>query len=86
MVTAYQGIVQNGQIRFDGSPELPEGAQVIVVVVKESGPGASAGLTGRALAESELVGLWADRDDIGDSAAYARTLREQSQRRDHAAS
>jgi hypothetical protein len=35
MVTAYQGIVQNGQIRFDGDTELPEGSQVIVVVMGE---------------------------------------------------
>ena len=30
---------------------------------------------------SELIGLWKDREDIEDSAAYARQLREQAQRR-----
>ena len=37
--------------------------------------------TARALLESELVGLWKDRDDIGDSPEFARHLREQAQRR-----
>lgn len=38
-------------------------------------------LTARALLESELVGLWADRDDIGDSLAFARQLRQQAEHR-----
>lgn len=38
-------------------------------------------LTARALLESDLIGLWADRTDILDSATYARELREQAQRR-----
>lgn len=33
------------------------------------------------LLESPLVGLWKDRDDIKDSAAFARELREKAQRR-----
>ncbi len=35
----------------------------------------------QALLESPLVGLWKDRDDIKDSAAFARELREKAQRR-----
>jgi len=38
-------------------------------------------LTARRLLHSGLIGLWKDRKDIGDSAAYARQLREQAQRR-----
>lgn len=30
-----------------------------------------------------LIGVWADRADIGDSVEYARTLREQAQRPRH---
>ncbi len=33
------------------------------------------------LLESPLVGLWKDRDDIKDSVAFARELREKAQRR-----
>ena len=38
-------------------------------------------LTARQLLQSDLIGLWADRDDIEDSAAYACQLREQAQNR-----
>ncbi len=39
------------------------------------------GMTARQLATSEIVGMWADRTDIGDSVEFARKLREQAQRR-----
>jgi hypothetical protein len=35
------------------------------------------------LLNSDLVGLWADRTDIGDSREFARRLREKAQTRDH---
>jgi hypothetical protein len=38
-------------------------------------------MTGRDLLKSGLVGMWADRKDIGGSVAYARKLRTQSQTR-----
>ena len=38
-------------------------------------------LTARDLLRSELVGLWADRDDIGDSLSFARQLRQQAEHR-----
>jgi hypothetical protein len=36
------------------------------------------------LARSDLVGMWADRDDIGDSRAFARRLRQQAETRGRA--
>ena len=44
----------------------------------ESGPRQ---LTARALLQSEVVGLWADREDIGNSLDFARQLRHQAERR-----
>ena len=38
-------------------------------------------LTAKRLLESDIVGLWQDREDITDSAAFARQLREEAQRR-----
>ena len=35
-------------------------------------------LTARALATSELVGMWADRTDLPDSPEYARQLRRRA--------
>ncbi len=38
-------------------------------------------MTGKDLLKSGLVGMWADRKDIGDSVTYARKLRAQAQTR-----
>jgi len=38
-------------------------------------------LTARDLLRSNVVGLWADRRDIGDSVAFARRLRKRAERR-----
>ncbi len=38
-------------------------------------------LTARELLDSKLVGLWADREDLGDSAAFARQLRARAEQR-----
>lgn len=38
-------------------------------------------LTARDLVQSGLVGIWADRDDIEDSVAFARQLRRQAETR-----
>ena len=38
-------------------------------------------LTAADLLESGLVGLWADRSDIGDTREFARRLRDQAQTR-----
>jgi hypothetical protein len=37
--------------------------------------------TGADLLQSGLVGLWADRDDIGDTREFARRLRRQAENR-----
>lgn len=38
-------------------------------------------LTAQDLLQSDLVGMWADRQDIGDSLEYARTLRHVAEQR-----
>ncbi len=38
-------------------------------------------LTAKQLLESDIIGLWQDREDVTDSAAFARQLREQAQQR-----
>ena len=39
-------------------------------------------LTAADLLQSGLVGIWADRTDLGDSADFARRLREKAERRE----
>lgn len=38
-------------------------------------------LTARDLLQSGLVGLWADREDIGDTQEFARRLRREAEQR-----
>ncbi len=83
MVTAYQGIVQNGQIHFEDDPQLPEGSQVIVVVMGEQQEiPAKKVMTGADILESGLIGIWADREDITDSAEFVEALRRKAERRE----
>ena len=44
-------------------------------VVVQPNPTDKRPMTAKDLLESGLVGIWADRDDIGDSVEYARELR-----------
>ena len=37
----------------------------------------------KVLEEEGIIGMWKDRDDIGDSAEFARTLRERATKRSH---
>ncbi len=80
MVVAYQGTVQDGQIRMENDPVLPEGASVIVVLVEEA-TSKPKPLTMGELLESPLVGMWADRDDIQDSVTFAEELRRKAEQR-----
>jgi len=43
--------------------------------------GAGTEMTASDLVQSPLVGMWADRTDIGDSQSFARRLREQAEHR-----
>jgi hypothetical protein len=80
-MTTYEGFVQNGQIHLDGDEHLPEGARVIVTLVGDD-PGEVRGITGEELLAAPFIGVWADRDDIGDTAEFAEELRRRWQSRD----
>lgn len=82
MISGYQGTVLNGQITLEEKTILPEGAQVIVIVVTDDSSESMSGFTGQELLESGLVGMWADREDITDGAEFAHQLRERAQRRE----
>jgi hypothetical protein len=62
--------------------DVPLGlAEVIVVIVPTQKRVPEPSATAGDLVESPLFGLWADRDNIGDSLAYASQLRSQAERR-----
>ncbi len=49
----------------------------------EDEPGQPIPMTGETLLASGLVGIWADRTDIGDTLEFARELRKRAETREH---
>ncbi len=72
---------RDGEIFVTGLP-CKKGQHVeMILLIKPSTIPRHPHLTARKILHSELIGLWRDREDIEDSAAYARQLRAQTQRR-----
>jgi len=71
-------VERDGEILIQGLP-CKKGQQVDISVQIPAEHPRTMPLTARALLDSGLVGLWADRDDINRSDDYARRLREQTQ-------
>lgn len=80
VIHLHREIEKDGEISVTGLP-FKKGQRVEVILVPESSVTPKPRLTAHQLLHSGLVGLWKDREDIGDSAIYARQLREKTQRR-----
>ncbi len=74
----------DGRVIIPDEPvEFPRDRTLLIHVQKSPASVApKARLTARELLNSGMVGLWRDRQDIGDSSQFARTLRERAQRRE----
>lgn len=71
---------KDGEITVEDLP-CKKGQEVEMIVLLEApAPRQKRLPTVRDLLESGLVGMWADRTDIQDSAAFARKLREEALR------
>ena len=77
----HRVIEKDGELTVTDLP-YKQGQQVEVIVLTET-PEAlrSSRLTARRLLSGGLIGLWQDRQDIGESGTYARHLRDAAQRR-----
>jgi len=74
-------VERDGEIYLRGLPyRRGEKVEMTVRPIKPS-EARKPPLTARRLLASGLVGMWKDREDIGDSVAYARYLRERAERR-----
>ncbi len=73
-------IEHDGELRLDNLP-FKKGQRVALFVVPEATQSARPLMTAHDLLSSPIVGLWADRTDLGDSLDVARQLRNQMQRR-----
>jgi len=78
-VQVQQVIARDGEILITGLPYRRGQAVEVIVFLQPPAPQPRARLTVGDLRRSGLIGLWQDRDDIGDSSAYARQLRQQAQ-------
>lgn len=78
VIHLYKEVEKDGEISVTGLP-FKKGQHVEVILMPESSAKFKPYLTAYQLLNSELVGLWKDRKDIGDSAIYARKLREEAQ-------
>ena len=80
-IRLHKIVEKDGEISVTGLPcKKGQAVEMILRIEPSTAPGRSP-LTARQLLHSGLIGLWRDREDIQDSADYARRLREQAQRR-----
>ena len=80
-VRVQQVLAKDGEVLVRGMPYKKGQVVEIIVLSQPMRTGPRSHLTVRQLRQSGLIGLWKDRYDIRDSAAYARRLREQAQKR-----
>ncbi len=80
-IRMQQTIQKKGELTLRNLP-VEEGQQVeVLLLFPASKKSKKARLTARQLLNSGLIGLWKERQDISDSADYARQLREVAQKR-----
>ncbi len=84
-VRVQQVITEDGEVLITGLPYRKGQAVEIILLPQQSNVAVRSRLTVGQLRQSDLIGLWKDRDDIEDSVAYARQLREEAQQRGGAA-
>ena len=85
MITALRKsvTVKEGGVISVRAPRLKSGTKAEVIVLVEGGAQART-LTAGDLRASDLLGMWADRKDLGDSLKFARMQRKRAERRGRA--
>lgn len=75
-------ILPDRRLRIQVPKDVPVGpAEIVLTITPERKSLLGPRGTAAELARSPLFGIWADREDIEDSRAYARQLRAQAERR-----
>ena len=80
-IRIHQVIAEDGEVVITDLPYKKGQAVEIILLLQPTKITPRSRLTVRQLRQSGLIGLWKDRNDIRDSAVYARRLREQAQKR-----
>jgi hypothetical protein len=81
VVQVQQVMARDGEILITGLPYKRGQAVEVIIFLPPPTPQPPTRMTVGQLRRSGLIGLWQDREDIGDSSVYARQLREQAQER-----
>ncbi|MEA3340141.1 MAG: hypothetical protein U9R15_09260 [Chloroflexota bacterium] len=76
-----QVIAEDGEVVITDLPYKKGQAVEIILLLQPTRIAPRSRLTVQQLRQSGLIGLWKDRNDIRDSAVYARRLRERAQKR-----
>jgi hypothetical protein len=79
-IRLHKTVEKDGEVVVTGLPCRKGQSIEMIVLLSDTEPSSRPYLTAKKLRQSDLVGLWKDRDDIDDSSDYARQLREQAQR------
>ena len=80
-IRVQQVIAEDGEVVITDLPYKKGQTVEIILLLQPTRIAPRSRLTVRQLRQSGLIGLWKDRNDIRDSSAYARRLREQAQKR-----
>ena len=84
MITAFNQkiIIKSGGLVSLRSRKLKAGTKAeVIVLVEPTETTAEKFMTGADLLKSGLVGMWAERKDIGESLEFARQLRQKAEKR-----
>ena len=84
MITAFKRkvTVKSGGLVSLRSNKLKPGTKAeLIVLVEPAENSVERSMTGSDLLKSGLVGMWAERNDIGDSLEFARELRKEAEKR-----
>jgi hypothetical protein len=74
-------LIRDGEVSVAGLP-FKKGQHVELLVIAQDPPEPERKrLTAQGLRKSGLVGIWRNRKDLPDSAAFARQLRDNAQKR-----
>lgn len=80
-IRLQKAVEKDGEIFLTGLP-YKKGQCIDMILLREAlAADNRPRLTARQLLQSEIVGIWEDRNDLEDSSIYARQLREQAQNR-----
>ncbi|NBD35799.1 MAG: hypothetical protein GVY30_07345 [Chloroflexi bacterium] len=80
-IRVQQVIAEDGKVTITDLPYKKGETVEVILLSQPAGAAPKPHLTAQKLRQSGLIGMWKDRQDIQDSSAYARQLREQAQKR-----